>query len=836
MQVKRIAIQHPYSGVAENQSAARIIAAAKTLGIVAKELRDSADIIAFQPDFVLSLSHMDPKLTPFPTYGVMTGPSEWYELPRLVRNILTYDAYLTVTPGMKQWLGDLTFGARKINTPIGFYFNSVLPYSGSVPENDFRQPSLMYVGTNWDGGRHSALFGHLAKEDHFLLYGPESSWKSYPERYAGTLPFDNTSVLEAYRKAGVGLCIEHMAFVKEGMPSNRIFETLASGALAICARTSFNEKWFGDTVLYVDMDRPSRVIAKQISNHMEWISKHPDEAQKKAQQAHQIYCDIFALDKMLLSVCEIHEQVAKAKGYVKPEPSDKGPKVGVVIRAGSRGEEFLHRSIGSVSRQTYTNVKAFLVLWKQPPDLEKVLACYPDLDMEIVEEPDGNRSDCEWRGLKRAKEDGCDFIGILDDDDEYHVNMVASLVNGYAYHQRLAFESPITMVAGGSLVAHPKPQMNYTEFETKNAIARPETRYIQHFHFGNSGQVNDRSYGYSQCSVLFLAKYLDEEVLQNPQMDIIEDWMIWLQMAERGRTIFIPEVVSTVHEHEIDRAGYKGKTDATFHSHARIARRMFGRRFTQVEHYEAPAWLNHSPVKEMMATWISYPIANERPGAETVYSVDETVVQKGAVLDLPAGYSEFVVYLDTGGELPTKPSRLTTNTLKGKSEFKITAFDHDQRTGLVVGKVKFFLTEKEQDQPVTLLLTIGDAPPALFVDAQVRQMAEINNLPYVKFRHLYQYENVWLYGASKLGEMSINILDTEGIIPAGVADTFQRGSWHGYDVMSPETMKSTIGHNDAIVITSQFWWEISNDLMDKGICNHMFVIKEQSALATIFGR
>lgn len=831
MQIKRIAIQHPYSGKGEHQSVASIILAAKKLGIVAKEFRDSLDIIEFDPDFVLALSHMDPKLTPIPTYGILTAPSLFYEVPRIVRNILTYDAYLTITDNMKQWLSDVSFGARKTHTPIGFYYNTALPLIDKLTKPNLSNPKLMYIGTNWDGGRHNELFSLLAQEEYLRLYGPKTSWQDFPEHYAGFLPFDGTSVLNTYRDSGVGLCVEHQAFTNEGMPSNRIFETLAAGALAICARTPFNEKWFGDSVLYVDMDRPSRVVAKQVADHMSWVRSNPEAAAEKARAAHTKYCETFALDKMLQGVCDLHEKVTITKGYVNTAAKKDEPKVGVVIRAGSRGKEFLERSIGSAARQSYDNLKVYLVLWQRPPDLENVLAAFPDLAYEIIEEPGGNRSDCEWRGLKVAKADGCELIGILDDDDEYHINMAASLVRGYKYHSKLAFDTPITMVAGGSLIAHPKPQMNYAEFETHNAIARPETRYIQHFHFGNTGQVNDCSFGYSQCALFFIAKYLDNEVLQNPNMDIIEDWMIWLQMAERGRTVFVPEVIATVHEHEIDRAGYKGKTEATFRNHARIARRMFGRHFKQIEHYQAPHWLNHAHIPQMMGTWISYPAAENMPGAETVYSVEDNIIREGAEISLPAGYAEFVTYLDMRGKLPSDEIDLHITTTQKEVCLKVSSFALDQATGLTIGRANFFVTEKEQQSSLTLKLALPDAS---FIDAQVRQMADSANLAYVKYKHLYNYEKVWLYGASKLGEMALNILETEGLKPVGIADTYRKEPWQGYAVLGPDELKETIGANDVIVISSQYWWEISNDLMDRGISNHIFVIKEQSSLATVF--
>jgi len=835
MTVKRFAIQHPYSVKAENQSAARIVAAAERMGIEAQEIRDSHDIMAFNPDFVLSISHQDPKLTPFPTYGVMTAPSDWYEVPRFIRNILSYDAYLTVAPSMKEWLEDLTFGARKINAPVGFFFNTVLPYTGEIPINDFSDPALVYIGSNWDGGRHSKLFELLTQNKFLKLHGPEKAWEAYPERYAGPLAFDDVSVLEAYRTAGIGLCIEHTAFIKESMPSNRIFETLAAGALAICARTEFNQHWFGDSVLYLDMDLPAGALAQQIADHMNWIRKNPEKAADMTHRAHQVYCENFALNTLLENLFSFHEQVSATKGYSLPgTPVEEPHKVGVIIRAGSRGPEFLHRSIGSVARQTYRKVKVFLILWKDPPGLDDVLAAYPELELEKLEVPGGNRSACQWAGLRAAKEDGCDLIGVLDDDDEYHPNMVYALLDGYRYHQRLSFQMPITMVAGGSLVAHATPLMNYTKFETENALPRPETRYIQHFHFGNAGQVNDRSYGYSPCSLFFVASFLDEEILQNPNMNIVEDWMIWLQMAERGRTVFIPEVVSTVYEHDVDRSGYKGKTEATFRNHAKIARRMFSRRFSQVEHYEAPGWLKHQYSDRLMATWISNPPLSERPEAEIKTPVSDAILSDGAEISLPAGYCEFQLFLKSNATELQQGAVLNVQTKCRSISLKIDHFDHDI-SGYAIGKIKFFITDNEAGTPVRLNLEFEDAPlQHSYLDSQVRQMAESHNLAYVKFGHLLSYDKIWLYGASKLGDMALNILSTEGLTPAGVADTYQTGTWKGLEILSPDALKSTLGNNDVIVISSEFWWEISNDLIERGINNHMFVIKEQSALATIF--
>lgn len=603
--VKKIAIQHPYDGVSETESCARIIAAAAALGIEAREIRDSHDIIAFDPDFVLSLSHQDPKLTPYPTYGLLTAPTSFYETPRFIRNILTYDGYLTVTPSTKEWLKDLCFGARKINTPIGFYANTASPLE-NAPSPDFSEASLAYVGTNWDGMRHGDLFRLLDETSHLRLFGPSGSWEEY-KAYQGTLAFDNASIFCAYNKAGVGLCLEHPDFSAEGVPTSRIFETLASGAIAICSKSSFNQYWFGDSVLYIDENVPTDIISQQILEHVTWIREHPAEAKDLAVRSHGIFREKFTLEKMLTNLCEFHKETLPQKHYQRQRGKNESePQVGVIMRAGGRGSKFLRRSIASVATQTHLNTTLYLVLWQDPGCLEEVLSEFPKLNVVRIEKTGGRRSECLWAGLSAAKNHGCEFIGILDDDDEYHPNMIATLTGCYAYHSSLTLPQPVTMVMGGSLKAFEEPvKLHFDDIYDDCKLIRAETRHIQQFHFGSNGQVNDRSFVTSSNSMLLVSKFLDREILQNPNLDIAEDYYLWLQFAERGRIAFAPEIIATIHNHDEDQSGYNVQTPLVSNNHMRINRRMLGRRFAAVEDYRAEnAKANHEN-SQLKATHIS---------------------------------------------------------------------------------------------------------------------------------------------------------------------------------------------------------------------------------------
>src|SRR5688572_4020569 len=96
----------------------------------------SEDIEDFKPDCVIALTPQDAKLTRYPTYGFITQVRDWYlTVPRLTRNVLSYDGYLTCSETHREWLEDVMFGARKLNTQI-------VPYDHLPPMGTYRSPDL----------------------------------------------------------------------------------------------------------------------------------------------------------------------------------------------------------------------------------------------------------------------------------------------------------------------------------------------------------------------------------------------------------------------------------------------------------------------------------------------------------------------------------------------------------------------------------------------------------------------------------------------------------------------------------------------------------------------
>ena len=90
--------------------------------------------------------------------------------------------------------------------------------------------------------------------------------------------------------------------------------------------------------------------------------------------------------------------------------------------------------------------------------------------------------------------------------------------------------------------------------------------------------------------------------------------------------------------------------------------------------------------------------------------------------------------------------------------------------------------------------------------------------------HLGKYSQFWLYGTGGTGEAVLEFLSFLGLSPEGVADTYRKGSWGGYEVVSASGLEKALMPNDAILIASDFWQEISKGLRDNNILNPIYYV------------
>ncbi len=422
----KIALHNTFFGqeVAETELARRIAVAARCLGWEAIEVATSDQIISLQPDFVLALHFRTPKLTGLPTYGCLWNPPSFMEqAPEFVRNVLSYDAYLTSSEGTSQWVRDLLRRTAKRTFFAPFYT--------SCPRGRWRSPSLdsprlVYFGTNWDGSRYQELFRELATLPFFDVYGPSGRWGHAAVAYRGPLPFDGESVLDVLNRSGAGLCLHRPEHREAGIPSPRIFEIAASGAVAICQRHVFIEEKFGDAVLYLDEELGPAQMAAQIAERFKWIGEDREKAEAMSQRAHAIFEREFSLETLLEEIGRQHRELVNTKGLSKSARARSQGHVQAVVRTGRRSPAKLSRALASIANQTYPDLSV-LIVKDGPQDIEYALgSCRPGSKVEVIQvPPDNPRSTNLWLGLNAARGE---FVANLDDDDVWLPNHLATLV------------------------------------------------------------------------------------------------------------------------------------------------------------------------------------------------------------------------------------------------------------------------------------------------------------------------------------------------------------------------------------------------------------------------
>jgi len=544
----RIAIQNPYADpwVAEAELSRRIAIAARHLGWEAAEVHDSVEIRQFAPDFVLALHCNSPKLAGYPTYGCMWNPPVFFEgIEATLTNILTYDGYLVSSEAIARWLHQFL-----CNTPKVFLS---APIYTSCPENQYQPPNLsdlrlVYLGSNWDGSRFHQLFELLDRQPYMAIYGNAQGWTHLQQAYQGTLPYDGVSVLNTLNRAGVGLCLHRDEHRQAGVPSMRIFEIVAAGAVAICGEHPFIRDAFGDSVLYIDPDVAPPEQVQQIAAHMDWIRQHPQAAQAMTAEAHQLFLQHYTLEKLLLDLVPRHQELIQHKGFIASPHTDRpdSGQVQFIVRAGGRGTAFVGRSLDSIAKQTYKNVAVLIVKYRDIDGLDDLLSQYGDrMPITVIDSPpSGYRSKTLWDGLAAVTSE---YFAILDDDDTIHPNHVHSLIT------RLD-QSPTAGVAySGSF--------KVLEAGNDTAPERLISAGLAHYlPFDLDELLNFRNYITSNSYVARSA-ILKAIVGKDPLMDLGEDFCLLLHLCQRTPFVFSYEATSEFYwrDDTRDNVTYRGK-------------------------------------------------------------------------------------------------------------------------------------------------------------------------------------------------------------------------------------------------------------------------------------
>ncbi len=205
--------------------------------------------------------------------------------------------------------------------------NILYSFYPTVPQTKFepsKREKLFYSGTNWDKKRSSAhfkeIFRTLDTKSYFEVYGRADSWQFLGNSYKGEIKFDADSFINTIHKAGFALLFHSDYHIKHGIPSKRIFEAAAAGAVIISDKNPFVVREFGDCVYYIDPQKEPTEVVKDIDNIVQRIKSNPESANKKAACAHNVFTKKFTLEKQWDRVFTMHEaSISTNSRYRKSE-------------------------------------------------------------------------------------------------------------------------------------------------------------------------------------------------------------------------------------------------------------------------------------------------------------------------------------------------------------------------------------------------------------------------------------------------------------------------------------------------------------------------------------
>ena len=514
----KIGYLNPWQNAAENQCFQSLAIAAMRIGHELVHCANSMEVAACAPDFVLACSSVQPKLNDTPHYAVIHAPRDLYLTERRhYNNILTCDGYLTISDSLARFIRDLTFGAGRPQE-AGFYFST-------CQRQDIRADlatliassrlKITYCGTNWDPHR-AALIALLARHEGVEVFGPEQSWTGIDRKaYGGMLPFDGVSVQKKYAENGIGLCLLSDEHYRDDVISNRVFEVVSVGAIAICPDIPWLRRHFGDSLYYIDQSLPQPYFVRQILLRREEIYRDPAAAAEKARHAREIFERHFAAEVLLENAVAYHDRVSAQRKATLALGAEHAPLISVIVRCGSRPLAVVRRAVESLARQSYGRFDVIFVR-HSALDLSPLTSlAFPNVEsIRVIDAPAGEHSNSLWAGLAAVKGD---YFSVLDDDDWHFSNHFETL-----FHP-IASPPPNRFFAySGVIAAQPDP--------SPIPGGGSDNRHLTHFGITATDDLFAISGAFTSNCFVASTNLLHPALLEDPQLVTAEDTYLILSL------------------------------------------------------------------------------------------------------------------------------------------------------------------------------------------------------------------------------------------------------------------------------------------------------------------
>lgn len=329
----------PEIKTAEDECIARLKLAASMLGLECieiyfdgKPIEGSEHSISRKDvDFVIHLHYDTPKCYDAFSFVALWNPIKFYHewgYKRTTRNLISHDDFLSCSSAAAD--AHVERIVRKLDSHLPPKFKLYHSTPGLIYPPSLGCGKLFYVGINWEainGGksRHQEVLKRLDNSSLLRIYGPKvfmgtEVWKGY-KSYVKEIPFDGVSMMDEIAGAGISLVLSSNAHKESGLMSNRLFESIAAGALVICDENKFAQIHFGDSLLYIDSRAPVEELEAQIIEHLNWARANSEAALAKIRSAQEKFVASFAL---LKNLSDIYNGLADRKRELGIQQAGKG--------------------------------------------------------------------------------------------------------------------------------------------------------------------------------------------------------------------------------------------------------------------------------------------------------------------------------------------------------------------------------------------------------------------------------------------------------------------------------------------------------------------------------
>ncbi|MBL0422260.1 glycosyltransferase family 1 protein [Ramlibacter sp. AW1] len=378
----------PAIKTAEDECIARLKIAARMLRIECVEVHADGRLIEAPEtritradvDFVLHLHYDTPKLYDAFSLVALWNPLRFYfewGYQRTSRNLTTHDDFVSCDSiAADDHVARMIRGQATHLPPLFRLFHST---ADVVHPPSLGEGQLFYAGINWEalgGGksRHQEVLKRLDDTGLLRIYGPTvfqgvRVWAGY-RSYVGEVPFDGVSMIDEIAKAGIALVLSSQAHKDSELMSNRLFESIAAGALVICDENPFARRHFGDALLYIDGRSPAEQIEQDIRAHLQWARANPSAALAKATRAQEIFRERFTL---LHNLRDLYEGLpARHRAlFERRHPASTGAlRVQLLLLMPEYRPDVLQAHLESARIQSHTGVQARLVVDANLPPRE----------------------------------------------------------------------------------------------------------------------------------------------------------------------------------------------------------------------------------------------------------------------------------------------------------------------------------------------------------------------------------------------------------------------------------------------------------------------------------